>query len=201
MTKPSAAERGAERRVYIDGRATLPHPDAFRRTVILRAARRLYFSTIYKPLHAQPYTVDDRPAGIFAAPVTASELTDAVRTCPHLFQERVDKVADVRVTVVGERTFAARITAPTDVLDWRADYAHLNYDVVECPPEVTTGMQHMLRQFGLSFGAFDFAVTSAGEWWFLELNPNGEWAWVEDRTELPIASALADVLQDGETRT
>ena len=157
--------------------------------------------TIHKPLHTAPYMIDDRPAGVFAAPVTADEPTGAVRACPHLFQARVAKASDVRVTVVGEHTFAARITSPPGVLDWRTDYPRLTYDVVECPPEVVTGMRHMLRRFDLSFGAFDFAVTHAGEWWFLELNPNGEWAWIEDRTGLPIASALADLLEHGETRT
>ncbi|MFJ8738015.1 ATP-grasp ribosomal peptide maturase [Embleya sp. NPDC127516] len=158
-------------------------------------------TAIYKPLHAHAYTVGNRPAGIYAAPVTAGELTDAVRACPHLFQERIDKAADVRVTVVGDRVFGARITSPPGVLDWRSDYANLAYDEIGCPAEVITGVQHMLSQFGLLFGAFDFAVTPAGEWWFLELNPNGQWAWVEDQTGLPIASALADLLQHGETRT
>ncbi|MGH3800408.1 MAG: hypothetical protein ACRDTD_09805 [Pseudonocardiaceae bacterium] len=29
----------------------------------------------------------------------------------------------------------------------------------------------------------------------LECNPNGQWAWIEDETGLPISSALADALE------
>lgn len=55
-------------------------------------------------------------------------------------------------------------------------------------------MRSYLDSFGLLFGAFDFSVTPNGEWWFLECNPNGAWAWIEDRVQLPIANALADLL-------
>jgi glutathione synthase/RimK-type ligase-like ATP-grasp enzyme len=53
----------------------------------------------------------------------------------------------------------------------------------------------LLDRLGLRFGALDFVVTPDGEWWFLECNPNGQWAWIEDETGLPIASALADALE------
>jgi hypothetical protein len=40
-------------------------------------------------------------------------------------------------------------------------------------------------------------VTPEGEWVFLEVNPNGQWAWLQDETGLPIASAIADALVKG----
>lgn len=51
-----------------------------------------------------------------------------------------------------------------------------------------------MRELDLSFGALDFLVTSSGDWVFLEINPNGQWAWIEDKTGLPIAAAIADAL-------
>jgi glutathione synthase/RimK-type ligase-like ATP-grasp enzyme len=50
-----------------------------------------------------------------------------------------------------------------------------------------------MASLGLRFGAFDFLAT-AGGWVFLEVNSNGQWAWIEDQTGLPIASAIADAL-------
>ncbi|MFJ8746837.1 hypothetical protein ACIRL2_46790 [Embleya sp. NPDC127516] len=128
-------------------------------------------------------------------------ITDALTGCAHLFQARVDKVADIRATVVGERVFCARITAPRGVLDWRAAYKSLTYTVVMCPRELHVGMRRFLADFGLSYGAFDFAVTADGTWRFLECNPNGQWGWVQHETGLKISSALADLLENGETRT
>ncbi|WP_031066369.1 ATP-grasp ribosomal peptide maturase [Streptomyces sp. NRRL WC-3742] len=153
--------------------------------------------TIYKPLHAGAYHVDGEPAGIWAAPVEPGELTDAVSNCAHLLQAQVPKSGDVRAVVVGDQVFCALITGPSGVLDWRSEYGNLTYEPVDCPAPVRAALLRFLGEFGLSFGAFDFAVTAEGEWWFLECNPNGQWAWLEHLAGLPIASAIADLLENG----
>lgn len=51
--------------------------------------------------------------------VSADEIDDGVAGTAHLFQERVSKTADVRVTVIGSRVFCVRIDS--DLLDWRTD--------------------------------------------------------------------------------
>lgn len=155
---------------------------------------------IYKPLHAGVYDVEGEPAGIWAAPVEAGEIDGAVSHSAHLFQARVPKVADVRVVVVGEQVFSARITAPPGVVDWRAEYQSLAYAPVACPDGVRGALVRFLAGFGLNFGAFDFAVTADGAWWFLECNPNGQWAWLEDAAGLPITQAIADLLENGATQ-
>ncbi|MFD9207515.1 ATP-grasp ribosomal peptide maturase [Streptomyces sioyaensis] len=153
--------------------------------------------TIYKPLHAGAYEVEGEPAGIWAAPVETGEIDGAVSRSAHLFQAQVPKVADVRAVVVGEQVFAVRITAPPGVVDWRAEYQSLTYEPVACPDEMRGALVRFLAGFGLNFGAFDFAVTADGAWWFLECNPNGQWAWLEDAAGLPITSAIADLLENG----
>ncbi|MGQ4517075.1 ATP-grasp ribosomal peptide maturase [Streptomyces sp. DW26H14] len=153
--------------------------------------------TIYKPLHAGAYNVQGEPAGIWAAPVEEDEIDGAVSHSAHLFQQRVPKVADVRAVVVGEQVFSARITAPDAVVDWRAVYQSLTYEPVACPDGIRRSLMAFLAEFGLYFGAFDFSVTADGAWWFLECNPNGQWAWLEDAAGLPITQAIADLLENG----
>lgn len=51
-----------------------------------------------------------------------------------------------------------------------------------------------MKEFGLSFGAFDFAVTPDEEWIMFECNPFGAYGWLEDALDLPITAALADLL-------
>jgi hypothetical protein len=99
--------------------------------------------------------------------------------------------------VVGEKVFCARITAPPGVVDWRAEYKNLNYESVDCPEEVRRALLRFLDAFDLNYGAFDFAVASDASWWFLECNPNGQWAWLEAAAELPITRAIADLLEKG----
>jgi len=123
-----------------------------------------------------------------------------VETTAHLFQRFIEpKAFEARVTVVGDRVFAAGIHAGSEAarLDFRSDYASLTYSVVTPPEQVTAGMRAFLRAFGLSFGCFDFAVTPDGEWIMFECNPFGQYGWLEDELGFPITSALVDLLADG----
>jgi len=132
----------------------------------------------------------------------APDLADlsGVQATAHLFQQFIDdKTFEVRITVVGERVFAAAIHAKsaTARIDFRVDYPSLKYSVIEPPAAVRNGMLAFLRAFDLPFGAFDFAVTTDGEWIMFECNPFGQYGWLEDALDLPITSALADLLESG----
>ncbi|MYV55619.1 ATP-grasp ribosomal peptide maturase [Streptomyces sp. SID3212] len=152
---------------------------------------------IFKTLRWTPYTRDGVPVTGWTDPVTADEIDESVRVTPHLFQSRVDKVADLRVLIVGRHTFAVRIES--DLLDWRKDYGALTYTVEHLPDRLTKGLHRYLEFLGLVSGSFDLAVDRAGKHWWLELNPNGQWGWLERETGLPLSSAFADLLTQGET--
>jgi ATP-grasp ribosomal peptide maturase len=133
---------------------------------------------------------------IYTSPITAAEIDDSVRYTAHQFQEWIDKEHEVRLTVVGNRYFAARLTARSDDarLDWRSDYDAVDYAVAEVPDGVRAAVAAMLADLGLRFAAMDFVVRPDGGWYFLDLNPNGQWGWIEHHTGLPICAAIADAL-------
>lgn len=114
---------------------------------------------------------------------------------PHLFQARVGKVADLRVVVAGDQVFPVRIDS--SLLDWRTDYDALTYRVVALPHGMDKVLITYLEHFGLTSGSFDLAVGRDGRLHWLELNPNGQWGWLEDKTGLPITAAFADLLEQG----
>ncbi|MEV5681530.1 ATP-grasp ribosomal peptide maturase [Streptomyces sp. NPDC052179] len=148
---------------------------------------------IYKPLSAPLYRIDGVSCTVKVQEVTADELDESVAGTVHLFQRRIDKTADVRVTVIGDQVFCVRIGS--DLLDWRTDYSRLTYSVVPPPPGITEALQAYLDHFRLVFGAFDFCVDQEGRWWFLECNSSGQWAWMEPETGLPMVAAMADLLE------
>ncbi|NUK22103.1 ATP-grasp ribosomal peptide maturase [Streptomyces lunaelactis] len=152
---------------------------------------------IYKTLRWTPYERDGVPVTGWAEPVTAAEIDDSVRVTPHLFQARVDKVADLRVLVVGRQVFAVRIDS--SLLDWRKDYSALSYTVLDLPDRVDKALLAYLDHFGLVSGSFDLAVDRAGDYWWLELNPNGQWGWLEENTGLKMTAAFADLLTQGDS--
>lgn len=120
---------------------------------------------------------------------------------PYLFQELIPKSADVRVTVIGGRVFGTRIRSQEETdaqVDWRrVDPRRLHHEPVTLPPETAAACRRLLEEFGLLFGAIDLAETDDG-YVFFEVNPNGQWAWIEKLTGQPLRAALADLLlQDG----
>jgi ATP-grasp ribosomal peptide maturase len=162
-------------------------PDAAREFI------KRHGAVIYKPLSNPVYRVDGVSSAVKVAEAAEADIDDDVAGTAHLFQERVPKVADVRVTVIGGEVFCVRIDS--DLLDWRTDYSRLTYTSVEAPPGIRPALRRYMDHFGLVFGAFDFAVGEDGRWWFLECNPSGQWHWLETETGLPMTAALADLLE------
>ncbi|HET6354628.1 ATP-grasp ribosomal peptide maturase [Streptomyces sp.] len=128
--------------------------------------------------------------------VDPADFDDSIRTTAHYFQEDIPKAYEVRLIAVGGQVFGGKLVTTSEAsgTDWRTDYDHIEYDTVEIPEDVATGARRFLASYGIAFGAFDFAVTPAGQWVFFENNPAGTWGWVENRTGLPIAAAHAEYL-------
>lgn len=117
---------------------------------------------------------------------------------PGCFQALIDKAFDVRVTVIGEHAHACRIDSQGQLaarVDWRqGDVGQLAHTVAELPAEIADRCLQLTASYGLRFAAIDLAETPEGEYVFFEINPNGQWAWVERACGLPLASHLADEL-------
>jgi glutathione synthase/RimK-type ligase-like ATP-grasp enzyme len=147
------------------------------------------------------YDREGRESVVFTNPVGPEDLEDltGLSLCPMTFQERVEKRLELRATVVGRRVFTASIdsqASPRAAHDWRRDGARLadEWRPYQLPPEAEAGLLALTDYFGLNYGAADFILTPDGRHVFLELNPSGEFFWLEHGPALPISGALADVL-------
>jgi ATP-grasp ribosomal peptide maturase len=151
---------------------------------------------VYKTLASAVVPDGQRPSIIYTTEVSVVDMADSrVALTAHQFQARIPKTRDVRATVVGNHVFAATIVSTsepgTELLDWRSDYAALRYEPVILPQEVASSLLRMIERLGLSFAAADFVVTAEDEHYFVDLNPNGQWGWIQEATGLPIAAAIA----------
>ena len=119
---------------------------------------------------------------------------------PTIFQEEIAKAFDVRVTVVGDRVFATAIHSqehPETAVDWRLWDMHdfdLRHEAIRLPSRLEVLCRRITRRFNLRYAAIDLIKTDQGEYIFLELNPNGQWAWIEQKAGHPIRDALIDCL-------
>lgn len=152
---------------------------------------------ITKPLAASTVTEVGRAGVMFTREIGPEYWADpAIAATTHLFQAHAPGL-DVRLTAVGERVFAAAIhpRAADGPLDIRAHREEVTYEVIEIPQRIRAACQEALAILGLVYGAFDFRV-NGDDWLLLELNPNGQWAFVPELLD-PIASAIADLLDPG----
>src|SRR5690242_8081458 len=122
----------------------------------------------------------------------------AVRYVPLMIQEYVTKQLELRITVVGSKVFAAAINSQASRLtrhDWRHyDNDRATYAQHTLPSAIETLCVRLVQNLHLTFGAIDMVLTPAGEYVFLEINPSGQWSWIETLTGLPIGTAIAELL-------
>ena len=138
---------------------------------------------------------------VFTNPVRPEDLADlsGLSLCPATFQEAIPKALELRATIVGERVMTASIDSQSSARaahDWRRDGLRMVEDwrPYELPREVEVKLLRLMDYFGLNYGAADFIVTPDGGHVFLEVNPVGEFFWLERHPGLPVSEAIADVL-------
>ena len=123
-------------------------------------------------------------------------LLDQVRHAPVIFQRCIDAVADLRITVVGQRIYAAAIdTRDTEYqVDFRMVMHQARIEPYALPEAVASDIRRLMDALGLVYGAIDMRLTPDGRHVFLEINPAGQWLFVEDATGLPITRAMAELM-------
>lgn len=142
--------------------------------------------------------------GLNAVPTTRImpkhyEALEALKYCPMMFQACIEKKLELRIAVVGRQSFAAAIDSsqlPNGKVDWRVD-AHdavKLWSPFKLPAEINQKVHQFMDIYGLNYGGIDIIVTPEDDYIFLEVNPGGEFHWLDHSTGLPIADALASVL-------
>lgn len=119
-----------------------------------------------------------------------------VQYAPVIFQEFIPASVDVRVTIIGDHVFPAAIRSQETRYphDFRMDLESAQIEPHQLPAEVTVGLQTLMASFGLVYGAMDLRLTPDGDYVFLEVNPSGQWLFVELRTGQPITATMAGYL-------
>lgn len=118
---------------------------------------------------------------------------------PVIFQEYMDPKIDYRVTVIGEKAYAVRIESTKGEsipADWRTEKGELKFIPCELPNSIRKMCISFVSRCGLVFGAIDLVQVN-DYFYFLEINPNGEWGWLQKGTRLPIAETITDCLVKG----
>jgi hypothetical protein len=122
----------------------------------------------------------------------------SLQYCPVILQAYVPKRLELRITVVGQQAFAAEIHSQHTHHtrhDWRRyDPGSTPHFPHALPPDVEERCVHLVQRLELCYGAIDMILTPEGRYVFIEINPSGQYGWIEQETGLPISAAICDFL-------
>jgi glutathione synthase/RimK-type ligase-like ATP-grasp enzyme len=71
---------------------------------------------------------------------------------------------------------------------------HAKYMAYELAAETARLLGGLINRLGLVYGAIDLRLTPEGRYVFLEINPAGQFLYIEHATGQPIAATLAQTL-------
>ncbi|MDQ3539674.1 MAG: alpha-L-glutamate ligase [Chloroflexota bacterium] len=119
-----------------------------------------------------------------------------VAYAPVIFQEYIEAVVDLRITVIGDDIFPAAIHSQKSAypVDFRMDMAQVPIEPATLPAAFKTGLLSLMKRLDIVYGAIDARLTPDGNHVFLEVNPAGQWLFIEQRTRQPITETLARYL-------
>lgn len=153
---------------------------------------------IIKPLFDNKLINNNSQSLIFTSLVSRKDL-ESFKThynLPSIYQEYIEKEIEIRVTIVGNECFAAYVESQTDEvtqIDWRRKKK--KFKVYELPEKIKKMCLTLTQRLDISFGAVDLILDKSGQYIFLEINPNGQWAWIESDTDLNISAAIIAFLK------
>ncbi len=118
----------------------------------------------------------------------------ALKYSPAYFQKYQKKDYECRVTFVGKKAFPVKIESENDI-DWRKQDNNIIYSVCEIPHDVYCKCLLFMDKCKMNFGCFDFIIHD-NYWYFLEMNVNGQWAWLEFEVGIDISGEIMRYLCD-----
>ncbi len=162
---------------------------------------------IYKPFRPHQWELDEEGVALlFTSVVTGEDLPtdDTLRLVPGIFQSRIPKAYELRVTFMGGHRVTARIMSQKKAasqLDWRAAFADIDVEPGELPEATDAACRRLMERLGIVFGCFDFIVTPAGEHIFLEVNEMGQFLFIEEiHPEIRLLAPFTEFLISGDPR-
>ena len=137
-------------------------------------------------------TENNREMFTYSNVVKGSELKKYdLRQAPIFIQEFLNPKIDCRVTYVDGKIFPVRIQKNNNGIygDWRFYKEQLEYIPFNLPENVASSINSLMEKLKLNFCGIDLAYVN-GEYYFIEVNPTGEWGWLEIKTGMKISSEI-----------
>ena len=159
-------------------------------------------SYIVKSLDTALFYEKDKEMFTYANILSGEDLLNSeIQYAPIIIQECLENKTDIRVTMIGAELFTVSILKNGKQIkgDWRrTDAKDLEYKKILLPTSIETKIKKLMDELSLEFGGIDLALVD-GKYYFIEVNPTGEWGWLVSTTDLPIDKAIVENLIIGDS--
>lgn len=118
-----------------------------------------------------------------------------------LFQECIEKQFEVRTFVWDNRTYSAAIYSPFEnetKIDFRSNYDAIRITPFKLPKTIERKLFKLMKKLCIESGSADFIVTSKNEYYFLEINPVGQFEFLDKICNYNIPTIIAKTLSHDE---
>ena len=165
--------------------------------VIKNFIRKHKNNVIIKPLNQGRIITEDGVKTIFTNKMSNEVISnlDNYDLTPSIIQENIEKEYELRVTIVNQTIWAAKVDSQfydENKVDWRKK--KIPFEKYSLPKEIENLIHQLIKVLNLNFCAIDFIKYTKGKYVFLEINPNGQWAWLESEIGLPISDEIINFL-------
>ena len=150
---------------------------------------------VVKPIQTQVLHSNDGSLVLGTRKLPKDYFGNVLNLVPCYVQERLVIKYEIRVVTFGTRTYAFKLTASQHVDDLKQLCLNqIKHEPYYLDEETEHKLSRLMAYFGLEFAAVDLAVTDNDELFFLEINPNGQWLWLQYMTQINLEDQFIDFL-------
>lgn len=169
---------------------------------LLKRCGKLIFKQFYSYMWQSQSTGVVHSSGVVLLDESSDLPDEAIAVCPGIYQRYIDKAFDVRVTVIGERMFAVSLRRRDGeaYVDWRphARDDDMLAEPFAIPDPVERKLRALMQRLGLVTGCIDLVADREGHLYFLEVNQQGQFLFVEHvLPQIPMLRAMTSMLLTG----
>lgn len=150
-----------------------------------------------KSLDTAIFKIDDSHEGfVYSNAVNKDELLHSdLSIAPIILQNYLDPKIDIRVTVVENKTYSVKILKDNNGVegDWRKYKNDISFLPIELPNDINDKCITIVKNLNLIFGGIDL-IYHNNNYYFIEVNPTGEWGWLIESSNLLIQRGIAECL-------
>ncbi len=154
---------------------------------------------IIKVLHHHRIDIGSKSFSFFTKDIDEMilERKENIVISPVIVQTKIKRKSEIRVTIIGNKIFAFELIPEYKEYSDIHTISEKNFAIKEVILErrISSLCTTLTKQFGLTMSSIDLVLSKNNKVFFLEINPIGDWHWIEKRTNTPITETVCQLIK------